>query len=353
MTNAELAQSIAAVEAENFDLMPDGYPTDEQLAAYDPATMATPLMDESSLMAPPYMDQTAAPASQQVINITSQEQFDALPEFQKGIIRAQASGATISAKSQEQLAVDAIKQNLKPESKAGTIEVVKDPVTGEEIRIFNSSDGSAYPMPTPEPVKMEKIINKDTGQVFWGNSYDGTVIPARDKETGDFIYAGTSNQSGNDDVRLRRMMLQNKLDQANKSVLDYEQRVARGDTPWHSGLPLVGSGATYENDLRAALAARDELTRQMGQLGAASAPATQDTMPTEDMPPPEPAQTPQPTPQPTPQQTPQPPDPRPMPENTPRSASYSSPAEVQAAYKSGEISRTEALKILQTEYNYK
>lgn len=373
MTNAELARSIAAVEAENFDLMPDGYTTDEQLAAYDPATMATPLMDESSLMAPPYMDQTAAPTSQQVINITSQEQFDALPEFQKEIIRAQAAGVSIPAKYQEQLAVESIKQNLQPPSKAGTIEVVKDPVTGEDIRVFNSSDGSAYPMATPAPTKFERVVAED-GAVMMVDPYSGKSFPAWDNESGQPVRARVGGQPLDEDARRQRERLQRQLNTANATLLDYEQRVARGDKSW------FGRGEGYEKDLDAARAAVAELTRQMSQLGAAPAAVS---MPS-DMPSDMPASTPAATPAPTPESTP-PPDPRPMPPQrpagmpsdmpaspqqisaassvqgnmTPRdpqladSPAYTSAVDVQAAYRSGQLTRDEALKILQTQFNYR
>lgn len=279
-------------------------------------------------------------ASQQVINITSQEQFDALPDYQKEIIRAEASGATISQKSQEQLTVDAINRNLEPESVAGTITLEKDPVTGEEIRIFNSSDGSAYPMAPPAPTKYDTFI-RDDGTVMNRDPYTGRAFPAWDGDTGQSVRARVGGQNQRNDPGSMAMAatLNAELMQANSKIASLTARIAGGDTKdgWF-GSPLTQL-------LAAEVARKQVLEEQLAQNGQSSS-IEQAPMPS-DMPSDMPA---------SPQQISAPSS---VQENmTPRdpqladSPAYTSAADVRAAFLAGKIPREEAVRILQTQFNY-
>lgn len=176
--------------------------------------------------------------------ITSQAQFDALPEAQKAVIRATvASGGKLRSSDALRVYQDTLKQ-----SRASQVQTVRTS-DGRTIDMLNGQ--IIPPAKQEEPVKMERW-NADDGTVMLTDPTTGRTFPAWNEQTGEPMRTAPKLS---DSQKIKAIPVQNSIDM-NKSKaallqsfapdakVKWNSEKAEYETPWN---PM--SGTTVQDEM--------------------------------------------------------------------------------------------------------
>lgn len=135
------------------------------------------------------------------IRITSQAQFDALPEAQKAVVRATvASGGRLRSSDALRVYQDALKQ-----TRASQVQTVQT----SDGRTVDMLNGQILPPPKQaEPVKMERW-NADDGTVMLTDPTTGRTFPAWNEQTGEPMRTAPKLSEGQ---KMKATPIQNRID---------------------------------------------------------------------------------------------------------------------------------------------
>lgn len=251
------------------------------------------------------------------IRITSQEQFNALSEPQKAVVRAAvATGGRLRANDALRVYQDTLKQ-----SRASQVQTVK---TSDGRTVDFAFGQRIYPEKQPEPVKMVQW-NADDGTVKLTDPYTGKTFSAWDEQTGEPM---RTTPKLSESQKMKATPIQDRIE-INKGRAAFLQGFAPDakvkwnaekmeyETPW----PWMG-GSTVQDEMNR-LAKDTELQESKlnnilnpsGNAPAKSSPA--------------PKATPSPTP-----------------------TAYGSPDDVRAAVRAGKLDRAAAVGILRSQFQF-
>lgn len=245
------------------------------------------------------------------INIKSQEQFNALSDAQKAVIRAAASTGNINGgvqiKSSDALRIyqDAVKQAR--QTQVQTV-MTSD---GRKVDIVN---GQIIPAAKQEePVKMERWQAED-GTMMLTNTTTGRSFPAWDEKTGDSM-RGPAKLSATQEDDIKRLQMQSENVGARLNSLtnftendkvEYDNKSGNyASAPWMGTkvkelrAQLEKEKSNYDKRIQIALRPVNRSSEQQSQQPAATSSPTPQATPS-----PTPSVTPSPTPRPTPMPTP-------------------------------------------------
>jgi len=306
----------------NADPDPNGFmQPGPALSALDPSMPAPQqqpvgsALDAVAAQDEPYDAIAANLANGGRIRITSQEQFNALSEPQKAVVRAAvATGGKLRANDALRVYQDTLKQ-----SRASQVQTVKTS-DGRTIDMLNGQ--IIPPAKQEEPVKMERW-NADDGTVMLTDPTTGRTFPAWNEQTGEPMRTAPKLSEGQ---KMKATPIQNRIDM-NKgqaallqgftpdAKVKWNAEKMEYETPWMGGSTVQDEMNRLAKDTELQESKLINILNPSGNAPAKSSPA--------------PKATPSPTP-----------------------AAYGSPDDVRAAVRAGKIDRAAAAQILRSQFQF-
>ena len=306
----------------NADPDPNGFmQPGPALSALDPSMPAPQqqpvgsALDAVAAQDEPYDAIAANLANGGRIRITSQEQFNALSEPQKAVVRAAvATGGKLRANDALRVYQDTLKQSRATQGQTVNFE------DGTKVNMVNGMIVSSTKQ--PEPVKME-FWNADDGTVKLTDPYTGKTFSAWDGQTGEPMRTAPKLSEGQ---KMKATPIQNRIDM-NKgqaallqgftpdAKVKWNAEKMEYETPWMGGSTVQDEMNRLAKDTELQESKLINILNPSGNAPAKSSPA--------------PKATPSPTP-----------------------AAYGSPDDVRAAVRAGKIDRAAAAQILRSQFQF-
>lgn len=251
------------------------------------------------------------------IRITSQEQFNALSEPQKAVVRAAvATGGKLRANDALRVYQDTLKQ-----ARASQMQTVKTS-DGRTIDMLNGQ--IIPPAKQEEPVKLEREQAED-GTIMMIDPLTGRSFPAWNEQTGEPIRTAPklSESQKLNATRVQQLIDTNKSQAAllqsfaPDAKVNWNSEKMEYETPW-----LMG-GSTVQDEMNRLIKDTELQESKLNNIlnPSGNAPAKSSPAPKE-------------TPSPTP-------------------TAYGSPDDVRAAVRAGKIDRAAAAQILRSQFQFK
>lgn len=211
------------------------------------------------------------------IRITSQEQFNALSEPQKAVVRAAvATGGKLRANDALRVYQDTLKQ-----SRASQVQTVKT----SDGRTVDMLNGQIIP-PTKqeEPVKMERW-NADDGTVMLTDPTTGRTFPAWNEQTGEPMRTAPKLSEGQ---KMKATPIQNRIDM-NKgqaallqgftpdAKVKWNAEKMEYETPWMGGSTVQDEMNRLAKDTELQESKLNNILNPSGNAPAKSSPAPKAT----------------------------------------------------------------------------